>query len=115
MDRAQMAVIRLRMISPSNQSPYTLDELARLGGVSPALVQRYLEEGLLAPVAGNARTSWFFDDNALFELRRIQRLRRELGVNIAGVAVIHELLQQIDDLKAELAELRQSVSGHLNE
>ena len=103
-----MAVVRLRMISPSNQAPYTLDELARLGGVSPALVQRYFDDGLLEPVAGNARTAWFFDDNALFELRRIQRLRHELGVNIAGVAVIHDLLRQIDELKAELERIRNS-------
>ena len=104
----EMAVIRLHMVSPSNQAPYSLEELARLAGVSPALVQRYLDDGLIEPVAGNARTAWFFDDNALFELRRIQRLRRELGVNLAGVAVIHDLLQQIDDLKAELERLRQS-------
>ena len=102
----EMAVIRLRIVSPSNQSPYALEELARLGGVPPALVQRYLDEGLLDPVVGNARTSWFFDDNALFELRRIERLRRELGVNIAGVAVIRDLLRQIDELKAELERLK---------
>ena len=111
MDRStELAVIRLHMVSPSNQAPYTLEELARLGGVSPALVQRYVDEGLIDPIAGNVRTSFFFDDNALFELRRIQRLRRELGVNIAGVAVIHELQRQIDELKAELDRLRQSLS-----
>ena len=111
MDRStEMAVIRLHMVSPSNQAPYTLEELARLGGVSPALVQRYVDEGLIETIAGNVRTSFFFDDNALFELRRIQRLRRELGVNIAGVAVIHELQRQIDELKAELDRLRQSLS-----
>ena len=86
----ELALIRLHLISPSNQAPYTVDEMARLGGVPPALVQRYVDDGLLEPVAGNARTAWFFDDNALFELRRIERLRRELGVNIAGVAVIHD-------------------------
>ena len=108
MDRTTtgMAVIRLRMLSPSSRAPYTLEELASQAGTSPALVQRYLEEGLLEPVAGNARTAWFFDDNALFELRRIQRWRRELGLNIPGVAVVRDLLRQIDDLKAELERLR---------
>ena len=110
MDRTEMAVIRLRMVSPSKEAPYTIEDLARRAGVTPALVQRYLDEGLLAPIAGNARTSWFFDDNALFELRRIQRLRHDLGVNIAGVAVIHELLQQIEELKMELEKLRESGS-----
>jgi DNA-binding transcriptional MerR regulator len=103
----EMALIRLGIVSPSNQAPYSLEELARLGGVSPALVQHYFEEGLLEATAGHARTAWFFDDNALFELRLIQRLRRELGVNIAGIAVIRELQRQIDELTAELAHLRE--------
>jgi DNA-binding transcriptional MerR regulator len=111
MDRPEgMALIRLRILSPTRQAPYTLDELASLGGVPPALVQRYFDEGLLEAVAGNSRTAWFFDDNALFELRRIQRLRRELGVNIAGVAVIRDLLEQIDELKAELEHLKANIS-----
>ena len=103
----EMAVIRLHMVSPSNQAPYSLEELARLGGMSPALVQRYVDEGLLEPLAGHARTAWFFDDNALFELRRIQRWRRELGLNIPGVVVVRNLLRQIDDLKAELDRLHE--------
>jgi DNA-binding transcriptional MerR regulator len=103
----EMAMIRLRIVSPSHDAPYSLDELAQLTEVSPALVQRYFDEGLIQAVAGNARTAWFFDDNALFELRLIQRLRRELGVNIAGVAVIRELQRQIEDLKAEVGRLRE--------
>ena len=110
MDRTEMAVLRLRILSPSREAPYTIEDLARRAGVAPALVQRYLDEGLIEPIAGNARTSWFFDDNALFELRRIQRLRHDLGVNIAGVAVIHELLQQLEELKMELEKLRGSGS-----
>jgi MerR family transcriptional regulator, heat shock protein HspR len=105
-----MALIRLRIVSPSSQAPYSLEDLARLADVPPALVQRYFDEGLLEPVAGNSRTAWFFDDNALFELRRIQRLRRELGVNIAGVAVIRDLLRQIDELKAELDRIKSRAS-----
>ena len=103
---SHMAVIRLRMVSPSHEGPYSLDELARLANVSPALAQRYLDEGLIQPVAGNARTAWFFDDNALYELRLIQRLRRELGLNIAGVAIVRELQRQIDELKTEIEALR---------
>jgi DNA-binding transcriptional MerR regulator len=107
-DASEMAVVRLRIVSPASRAPYSLEELARQAAVSPALVERYLDDGLLAPIAGNARTAWFFDDNALFELRRIERLRHELGLNIPGVAVVHDLLQQIDELKAELQRLKNS-------
>jgi DNA-binding transcriptional MerR regulator len=102
----QLAVIHLRIVTPAKEAPYTIDELARLAGISPALARRYFDEGLIEAIAGNARTAWFFDDNALFEVRRMERLRRELGVNIAGVAVIRQLQRQIEELQAELERLR---------
>src|SRR3954452_13972497 len=103
---SQMAVVQLHILTPAKQGPYTLEELAQMADVSPALVQHYFDEGMIEATAGNARTAWFFDDNALFELRLIQRLRRELGVNISGVAVIRELQRQIEDLKKEIEQLR---------
>jgi DNA-binding transcriptional MerR regulator len=103
----ELAVVHLHIVTPAKEAPYSIDDLANLAGVSPALVQRYFDEGLLEAVAGNARTAWFFDDNALFELRLIQRLRRELGVNIADVAVIRELQRQLEELNAEIKELRE--------
>jgi DNA-binding transcriptional MerR regulator len=105
-DSSRMAVVHLHILTPAKEGPYTLEELGQLADVPPALVQHYFDEGLLKAVAGNARTAWFFDDNALFELRVIQRLRRELGVNIAGVAVIRELQRQIEELKQEVEQLR---------
>ena len=107
----EMSVVRLHIVSPANEAPYSLDDLARLAGISPALVQRYFDEGFIEPIAGNPRTAWFFDDNALFEVRRIERLRGDLGVNIAGVGVILELQRQIDELQAELDRLRQQLGG----
>ena len=38
MDRTEMAVIRLRILSPSKEAPYTIEDLARRAGVAPALV-----------------------------------------------------------------------------
>jgi DNA-binding transcriptional MerR regulator len=100
-----MAVMRVHMVSPSQEAPYSFEELARIAGVSPALLQRYFDEGLIEAVAGNARTAWFFDDNTLYEVRLIQRLRRELGVNIAGVAVIRQLQRQIEEMRRELERI----------
>jgi DNA-binding transcriptional MerR regulator len=100
------AVIHLRIVSPAKQAPYTLEELARLADTPEDLVRRYLDESLIEPVAGHTRTAWFFDENALYELRCIQRLRRDLGVNIPGIAVIRQLQREIERLKQQLHELR---------
>jgi hypothetical protein len=36
----------------------------------------------------------------------MQRLRRDLGVNFTGAAIILELVQRIEQLNRELAEMR---------
>jgi DNA-binding transcriptional MerR regulator len=49
-----------------------------------------------------------FPISCIERLRRIIRLRRDLRVNLAGVAVILEMRQHIEELQKELARLRQS-------
>jgi hypothetical protein len=40
------------------------------------------------------------------QLRRMQRLRRDLGVNFSGAAIILELVKRIEQLNGELIEMR---------
>jgi hypothetical protein len=81
----EMAVIRLRIVSPSNQSPYTLEELARsavCSGAGATTSMKGLSNRLAAIRAWRERRQRFV------ELRRIQRLRHELRGERTGVAVI---------------------------
>src|SRR5258705_6453959 len=103
----ELPIIHLRIISPVTTPPYTLDDLAQIAPLHAKLVERYVEEGLIEPLDAS-RPKATFDDDSLFELRRIQRLRRDLGVNIAGVGVVLELLRRIEALEAELERYRRS-------
>lgn len=102
---SRLTIVRLHIHSPTHDALYDLGTLARLAGVHPTLVSNYIRLGLLDPVVGEGRGEheWRFDDSSLHILRRIQRLRSELGININGVAVVLELLRQINDLQRELA------------
>ena len=102
---SRLTIVRLHIHSPTHEALYDLETLARLAGVHPTLVCRYIRLGLLDPAVGEGRgeDEWRFDDNTLHTLLKIQRLRSELGVNINGVAVVLELLRRIDDLQRELA------------
>ena len=106
----QLTIVRLHVHYPSRDTAYDLDSLARLANVHPALVSQYVRRGLLDPLDDRGEHEWRFDDRSLHLLRRIQRLRSELGVNINGVAVILELLQQLEDLRQEVARLRDELS-----
>ena len=92
--------------SPPREALYDLDTLSRSAGVHPDLIADYVDLGLIEPVDERGEHEWLFDDDALFVLRRIERLRRDLGINLEGVGVILELLHQIEDLRQELERMR---------
>jgi len=101
----QLTIVRLHVHYPSRDTVYDLETLARLADVHPLLISQYVRHGLLDPVDDRNENDWRFDDSSLRLLRKIQRLRQQLGVNINGVAVVLELLRQIEDLRQETAQL----------
>ncbi|MBI2372764.1 MAG: MerR family transcriptional regulator [Deltaproteobacteria bacterium] len=82
------------------RSEYSIDELSAECGVHPEFISRLVSIGLLEPVGADR-----FDAEARVRLGRILRLRRDLGVNYAGAALILELLDRISALEARIHEL----------
>jgi chaperone modulatory protein CbpM len=83
----------------------TLDTLARSAGLHPALVERFVEFGLLEP-AEREGPQLIFEGAAVLRLRMIERLRSEMGINLAGIAVVLDLLDRLHDLQSENERLR---------
>jgi chaperone modulatory protein CbpM len=83
----------------------TLDALARSAGLHPALVERFVEFGLLEPAEWEG-TQLVFEAAAVLRLRVIERLRSEIGINLAGIAVILDLLDRLTALQSENEQLR---------
>jgi len=96
------AHITLGRIEPEQ---LTLEGLAACAGVHPALIRYFVEYGLLEPVA-HTGTQWLFDTTCLARLRMIERLRRDLGANLAGIAVILDLLDRLTTLQREVEQWR---------
>ncbi len=85
----------------------TLDQLSDTAELHPALVEDFIRYGLIEPAAAEA-PDLFFPISCIERLRRIIRLRRDLGVNLEGVAVILEMRQHLEELQKELERLRRS-------
>ena|SRR5215475_4179652 len=83
----------------------TLEALASSAGLHPAHVERFVEFGLLEPVA-MVGTELVFETSAILRLRMIERLRREIGINLNGIAVILDLLDRLRALQCETERLR---------
>jgi DNA-binding transcriptional MerR regulator len=84
---------------------FTLEGLAACAGVHPVLIENFVEYGLLEPVERRG-TQWLFDTACLARLRMIERLRRELGATLAGIAVILDLLDRLTTLQREVEQWR---------
>ncbi len=100
--RVPRAHIILARIEPEQ---LTLEGLAACAGVHLARIEYFVEYGLLEPIARTG-TQWLFDTACLARLRMIERLRRDLGANLAGIAVILDLLDRLTTLQREVEQWR---------
>ncbi|MDE2305085.1 MAG: MerR family transcriptional regulator [Gammaproteobacteria bacterium] len=79
-------------------SPLTLEELCRLCAVDSQRIVALAEEGILPGATGPAQ-HWRFGGAALRRARVALRLQRDLEVNLAGVALVLDLLDEIEELR----------------
>jgi MerR family transcriptional regulator/heat shock protein HspR len=94
------------MQDPSDDGVYVISVAARRVGMHPQTLRLYEREGLLKP--SRRGVIRLYSDDDIERLRQIQRLTQEMGVNLAGVEIILNLREQIDQLTIEVEELRQS-------
>ncbi len=102
----EMRYLLLRVRTGGEYSSYcTLGEVAYRVGVHPELVEKFIHLGLIEIAEQTGEGEILFDAGAIPLVRRILRLRNQLGVNYAGIGVILELMAQIEALESHVAEL----------
>jgi DNA-binding transcriptional MerR regulator len=87
-----------------------LAEVAGLCNIHPDVIDRFVRLGLVDP-AGRDEISneWIFQPEVIPALRKIMRLRNELGINFAGIGVIVDLLSRIEQLEARIRDLEKQM------
>src|ERR1041385_69330 len=88
--------------------PLTFEMVADIVGARRSLVVRLVQQGLIDTVDDESGEQ-FLPRRTVIRLRRMQRLRRDLGVNFAGAAVILDLVNRLNEMNRELARLHQLV------
>lgn len=101
---------------------YTLREVCERGGCHAELVIKMVNYGIVEPVtavSGTPEHQWEFDLPALARLQKALRLQRDLNMNLSGVAMSLDLLDEAEAMRKEIAQLRQQLeqlyggsSGH---
>jgi chaperone modulatory protein CbpM len=94
-----------RIMDFDMDEPLTPEIVAASCGTKRSLVLRLAYRGLIETLESDAGEPRL-PRRAVVQLRRMQRLRRDLGVNFAGASVILDLVQRLDRLNRELLEMR---------
>ena len=83
----------------------TVKDLSRICCVDERHIVAFVEEGVLNVIeAGTAE--WRFTGAALRRARLALRLERDLELNLPGVALAIELMEELERLRRELGERR---------
>ena len=90
---------------------YVISVAARMLEVHPQTLRLYERQGLVCPQRqGHNR---MFSDADIERIRQIQRMKDDLGVNLAGIEVIMNLLDRIDELQQEIDRIRAQAKRRL--
>ena len=92
----------IRLVDCDLDEPLSLEAVADAVGTRTTLVARLVKLGVLEPI-GDDLNEPLLQTRSVIRLRRMARLRRDLGVNFAGAAVILDLVDRIEELKKEVA------------
>jgi chaperone modulatory protein CbpM len=92
-----------------DSTPYALRELCELCGVRADLVVEMVEAGILTPV-GREPSAWRFSIQATIRLQKAQRLGRDLEINLPGVAVALDLIEDLDETRKRLKTLERHLA-----
>lgn len=76
---------------------------ARLCEMHPQTLRLYERLGLVRPQRRNGRNR-LYSQNDIERLLQIQRLTQDLGVNLAGVEVILDLLERLEQAQLDAEE-----------
>lgn len=80
----------------------SLSELTMFCDTNADWVVTLVEHGVVSPVTHNA-AEWEFTAAHIARARKAARLMRDLGLNVAGVALVLDLIEERDALARKLA------------
>ena len=87
-----------------NETRITLRQLCETCAVHPDYIFRLVDEGFIEPT-GVEKSHWCFNGITIKRVKKAKRLQRDLGINLAGVALAIELIEEIEYLREKLERM----------
>src|SRR5215813_1771068 len=96
-----------------NKAAYMISAVAESYGIHPQTLRLYEREGLLKPSRSEGNTRLYTQED-LERLELILSLTRDLGVNLAGVEVVMNMRQRMEEMQRELQEFIEYVEREVS-
>ena len=84
-----------------NETRLTLRQLCNACDVHAEYIIELVDEGFIEP-SGIERSHWCFNGSNIRRVQKAKRLQHDLGINLAGIALALELIEEIEQLRARL-------------
>ncbi len=91
---------------------YMISIAAQLTGLHPQTVRLYEKLGLVSPRRVNNKNRLYCEAD-IERLQKIRRFTQEMGVNLAGVEIILDLLQKLEDMQEEMDAMRREIEARM--
>lgn len=88
-----------------DSTTWGITEICTLCRVENELIHEMVNEGVLIP-EGTSPETWRFNGLAIKRIQVTLRLQNDLRVNLPGAALVLDLLEELDELRALLGQLR---------
>jgi DNA-binding transcriptional MerR regulator len=98
--------LAMELFQPEPNVLYNLDAAAHLAGVPRRSIIAYCRAGLIRPVVRSPYGALEFTEEAVYVVRRIERLRAVQGRDLAWLKTLVDLLDEVERLRAETRFLR---------
>ena len=95
-------ILALQFLEPEPNAVYTIEAAAHLAHVPRRTIAVYCKHGLVSPVVDPECGGYYFNDEAIRTLRRIEYLHHDCRVNLLGTRVILGLANELERLHSEL-------------
>jgi MerR family transcriptional regulator, heat shock protein HspR len=93
---------------------YTISVVAEQYGVHPQTLRLYEREGLIKP-SRSAKGTRYYTEEDIEQLELVLSLTRDLGVNLAGVEIILNMREKMNQMQREFENFLQYIRDNIGQ
>lgn len=91
----------------------SIEEICQSVSISEDFILELVQYSIVVPVEGGSPREWLFNPDSVSVIKKATRLHRDLAIDLADLALVLNLLDEIDVLKDENNRLKQRLNRFL--